>query len=243
MQQTPYDRSLSPGRCSQYQGSQGGSYGNRPTPYILPGSSCTSSQPVQASDCIRSSQRLLPCYYSNRVPPEACLDAAANIPETELPNIITLHAASAKMSTSERISVSCNCRPPRCTGKCRCLKNKVKCSVHCHATEFDCHNLSELAIRTEVALVDRGMEEDEQFPEKEQLQEEKQVQEEKQPLEEGPQEEESREEEQPHEQDYGLSGIQDSNDLPPPSRKRTRQATPATAPEHTAGGRVLRKRR
>ena len=60
----------------------------------------------------------------------------------------------------------------------------MKCSVHCHATEFDCHNLSELAIRTEVALVDRGMEEGEQFPEEEQLREEEQLQEE-QPQEEG----------------------------------------------------------
>jgi len=108
-----------------------------------------------------------PVSVLTRVPPEARLDAAANIPETGLPNIITLHAASAKMSTSERISVSCNCKPPRCTGKCRCLEKKVKCSVHCHSTEFDCHNLSKLAIRTEVALVDRGMEGDEQFPEEE----------------------------------------------------------------------------
>ena len=61
----------------------------------------------------------------------------------------------------------------------------MKCSVHCHATEFDCHNLSELAIRAEVVLVDRGMEEDEQFPEEERLQEEEQLQEEKQPQEEG----------------------------------------------------------
>lgn len=45
---------------------------------------------------------------------------------------------------------------PRCTGECRCLKNKVKCSVHCHATEFDCGNLRNLGTRTEIALVDRG---------------------------------------------------------------------------------------
>jgi len=108
-----------------------------------------------------------PVTVLTRAPPEARLDAAANILETELPNIITLHTASARMSTSERISVSCNCKPPCCTGKCRCFKKKVKSSVHCHATEFDYHNLSELAIRTEVALVDRGMEEDEQFPEEE----------------------------------------------------------------------------
>jgi len=71
------------------------------------------------------------------------------------------------------------------------------------------------------------MKEDEQFPEEEQLQEEKQP----------------REEEKPQEQDYGLSAIQDSNDSPLPSRKRNQQGTPATAPERTAGGRVLRKRR
>jgi len=108
-----------------------------------------------------------PVTVLTRAPLEARLDVAANILETELPNIITLHTASARMSTSERISVSCNCKPPRCTGKCRCFKKKVKSSVHCHATEFDYHNLLELAIRTEVALVDCGMEEDEQFPEEE----------------------------------------------------------------------------
>jgi hypothetical protein len=59
-----------------------------------------------------------------------------------------------------------------------------------------------LAICTEVASVDRGTED-------EQLQEE----------------------EQPQEEDSELSGIEDSNDLPPPSRKRTRQATPTTVPE------------
>ena len=75
-------------------------------------------------------------------------------------------------------------------------------------------------------MVDRRIEEDEQFPEEEQLQEEKQPQEERpQEEEQSQEEEEPREEEQPQEQDYRLSGIQDSNHLPPPSRKRTRQAT------------------
>jgi hypothetical protein len=36
------------------------------------------------------------------------------------------------------------------------LKNKVECSVHCHATEFDCRSLCNLETRTEIALVDCG---------------------------------------------------------------------------------------
>jgi hypothetical protein len=97
-----------------------------------------------------------PVTVLNRIPRDAAIKADNEIPKAELPTTITLHGAAAKMSTSERISVSCNCKPPRCTGKCRCLKNKVKCWVHCHATEFDCGNLCNLEIRTEIALVDRG---------------------------------------------------------------------------------------
>ena len=36
------------------------------------------------------------------------------------------------------------------------MKNKVKCSVHCHATEFDCGNLYGLEDGTEIALVARN---------------------------------------------------------------------------------------
>lgn len=88
-----------------------------------------------------------------RVPDSASAQIA--IPSTPMSTVISLHAAAGKNSTSERIGISCNCKGPQCKGRCRCMKNKVKCSVHCYATEHDCGNLSELAIRTELALVNR----------------------------------------------------------------------------------------
>lgn len=67
---------------------------------------------------------------------------------------ITLHAAAEKQSTSDRVSISCNCKN-KCQGRCRCLKNQVKCSVYCHADDHDCGNLSTLDTRTEIALLPR----------------------------------------------------------------------------------------
>ena len=77
------------------------------------------------------------------------------IPCVPMSTVISLHAAAGKNSTSERIDISCNCKGPQCKGRCRCIKNKVKCSVYCHSTEHDCGNLLELAKRTELALVNR----------------------------------------------------------------------------------------
>ena len=57
------------------------------------------------------------------------------------------------MSTSTRVTASCNCKPPKCSGRCRCTKNNVKRSVHCHSSEFDCGNISSLLHRTVIALV------------------------------------------------------------------------------------------
>ena len=90
----------------------------------------------------------------------------------------------------------------------------MKCSVYCHATEFERHNLSQLAIRTstEVALVDRGTEEDGQL------------------------QEDSR-------KILSYPVFADSNDLPPRGRKRTRQTTPTTIPDCVVEGGDLRKRR
>jgi hypothetical protein len=56
---------------------------------------------------------------------------------------ITLHTAAVAESTSNRVTVSCNCKAV-CTGHCRCKKNQVQCSVYCHADEYDCGNLSPL---------------------------------------------------------------------------------------------------
>ena len=81
--------------------------------------------------------------------------SAVEIPEefTTESSSISLHSVAAKMSASTRVTVSCNCKPPKCSGRCRRAKNNVKCSVHCHSSKFDCGNLSSLLHRTEIALV------------------------------------------------------------------------------------------
>jgi hypothetical protein len=79
--------------------------------------------------------------------------SAVDLPDSASPSdSIFLHAAAAKMSTSTRVGVFCNCKPSKCSGRCRCVKNNVKCSVRCHFSEFDCGNLSSLLHRTEIAL-------------------------------------------------------------------------------------------
>ena len=75
------------------------------------------------------------------------------IPSAPMSTVISLHTAASKNSTRERTGMFCNCKGPQYKGRYRCIKNKVKCSVHCHATEPDCGSLSELAIHTELALV------------------------------------------------------------------------------------------
>jgi len=56
---------------------------------------------------------------------------------------LTLHAAAVAESTSNQVTVSCNCKAV-CPGHCCCKKNQVQCSVYCHADEYDCGNLSPL---------------------------------------------------------------------------------------------------
>jgi len=56
---------------------------------------------------------------------------------------ITLHTAAVAESTSNRVTVSCNCKAV-CTGHCHCKKNQVERSVYCHADEYDCGNSSPL---------------------------------------------------------------------------------------------------
>lgn len=96
---------------------------------------------------------------SNHFPTKELL----RVPNTEKPRIdatipniqtiITLHTVAAKVSTSERVTISCTCRGI-CKGNCRCIKNKVKCSIHCHDDEHNCGNLSAVIVRTEMALVE-----------------------------------------------------------------------------------------
>jgi hypothetical protein len=68
---------------------------------------------------------------------------------------VTLGQAARGASTSARVGVSCQCKGPCSTKRCRCYKEGKQCSVHCHRDEHDCGNLSGLAVRTEIALVER----------------------------------------------------------------------------------------
>lgn len=68
---------------------------------------------------------------------------------------ITLGFAAREASTSARVGVSCQCKGPCNTRRCRCYKEDKECSVHCHRDEHNCGNLSGLATRTELALAER----------------------------------------------------------------------------------------
>jgi hypothetical protein len=68
---------------------------------------------------------------------------------------VTLGQAARDASTSARVGVSCQCKGLCDTKRCRCHKEGKQCSVHCHRDDHNCGNLSGLAIRTEIALVER----------------------------------------------------------------------------------------
>jgi len=53
------------------------------------------------------------------------------------------HATAAAESTSNRVTISCNCKAVY-TSRCCSKKNQVQYSVYCHADEQDCGNLSPL---------------------------------------------------------------------------------------------------
>jgi hypothetical protein len=68
---------------------------------------------------------------------------------------VTLGQAARDASTSAWVGISCQCKGPCSTKRCRCYKEDKQCSVHCHRDDHDCGNLLGLAIRTEIALVER----------------------------------------------------------------------------------------
>jgi hypothetical protein len=55
-------------------------------------------------------------------------------------------------SQSDRVIISCNCKGDCSTKRCRCFKEDLRCSVHCHIDDHNCGNLSDLTVRTEMAL-------------------------------------------------------------------------------------------
>jgi hypothetical protein len=80
---------------------------------------------------------------------------------------LALSAIAKKNSTSERVIISCKCKGKCATKRCNCFKNGKRCSVHCHSNaEHDCGFLASLALRTEVAMKEKGKESDDEISER-----------------------------------------------------------------------------
>ena len=67
---------------------------------------------------------------------------------------VTIHAAAAKRSTSNRVPTSCACKKGCKTLKCVCIKRKVDCSQYCHG-EDRCTNAGTILEGTNGAIVTR----------------------------------------------------------------------------------------
>jgi hypothetical protein len=69
---------------------------------------------------------------------------------------VSMKKIAESASTSDRVIISCKCTGACATNRCRCFKEKKKCSVHCHdSAEHDCGYLASLALRTEIALIEK----------------------------------------------------------------------------------------
>jgi hypothetical protein len=96
-------------------------------------------------------QRLIPTKSLQAV--EQALWSDITIPTST--KQVTLALAAREASTSARVGISCQCKGQCNSKRCRCYKEVKGCSVHCHNDDHDCGNLSGLATRTEIALVER----------------------------------------------------------------------------------------
>jgi len=67
---------------------------------------------------------------------------------------ITLVKAAAYNSSTERVTISCNCSKQNCgNNRCICYKNNAKCTIYCHADDdHPCTNKSDVRHRTTVQL-------------------------------------------------------------------------------------------
>ena len=94
--------------------------------------------------------RLLPTRELMRVPKSL----ANSIPVIGPKKRVSMKKVGEEASTSERVIISCKCKGLCATNRCRCFKEKKKCSVHCHdSAEHDCGFLASLALRTELAII------------------------------------------------------------------------------------------
>lgn len=67
---------------------------------------------------------------------------AASIVIPVISDTITLVQAAELESTSTRVRVACQC-DGRCGSLCRCVKEQLRCSLHCHRDEHDCENMDD----------------------------------------------------------------------------------------------------
>lgn len=95
-------------------------------------------------------QRLVPTKGLGMV--DKALWSDISIPECT--KEVTLSLAAREASTSARVGISCQCKGTCNTKRCKCYKEDKQCSVHCHRDDQNCGNLSGLATRTEIALVE-----------------------------------------------------------------------------------------
>ena len=62
-----------------------------------------------------------------------------------------------KVGTSNKVAITCLCKKscnPR--SRCKCRKNKVKCSQYCHSARRDCGNAGTVGEGTDAAIVSRS---------------------------------------------------------------------------------------
>jgi hypothetical protein len=97
-------------------------------------------------------KNLIPTRELNRLPNSVISRMDIQGPKTE----VLLSTVAKKVSTSERVVISCKCKGLCATKRCNCWKNDRKCSVYCHADkDYDCGWLASMALRTEKALMPR----------------------------------------------------------------------------------------
>jgi hypothetical protein len=103
-------------------------------------------------------KNLIPTRELNRLPDSVTRGMDIQGPRTE----VLLSTVAKKVSTSDRVVVSCKCKGLCATKRCNCWKNERKCSVYCHADkDHDCGWLASMALRTEKALMPRVDSDDE----------------------------------------------------------------------------------
>ncbi len=83
--------------------------------------------------------------YSNgelNVVPEVDQTALCSKFENAPSKAITLHAVATKVGTSNKVALSCTCKKI-CSlkSRCKCQKQKLKCTQYCHSSTQDCRNM------------------------------------------------------------------------------------------------------